>query len=239
MKIYGYERCEEMSDDESLLELKEATIDCTYDELEKIASFIEYALEEWRKLGETYAHVHYCDWDKRWNKNSSDFIISRRDEDGMNSEDVVNSELEHVEYKLPVRVFPYDSSLDPIIYAHEVFMHEKYENLLKEYREEFSKYGYELEGALYWNEFMYWQNVSAERIPYKNGYECFFKVNVKKDGAFVRYDAGDDTLLGDSISFSSISLDEEELIVRLFEWDDSESSDMNHMLEIVKELHGK
>ena len=57
MKIYGYERNEEMLDNENLLELKEATIHCTYDELKKIALFLEYALEEWQQLGEAYGHL--------------------------------------------------------------------------------------------------------------------------------------------------------------------------------------
>ena len=123
--------------------------------------------------------------------------------------------LRYVEGDFQVRVFPYEPNRNAAICEHESAMHELCQNIMKQHNEDFKNHGYELEGALYWNEFGDWRRVYSDRIPYKDGYHCFFRIDVKKDGEYVSYDSGEDTLLADMIHFSEISYDGEELNARL------------------------
>lgn len=73
MKIYGYKK-----EDENLICLEEATIQCTYEELSKLAQFINDSLDEFVK-GKHYddnAHIHFRDWSESWTEEESDFIIA-------------------------------------------------------------------------------------------------------------------------------------------------------------------
>jgi len=239
MEIFGYEKSEILYEyEEKLLELREATIHCTYDELENILSFMAYAKEEWIRLGETYGHVHYRDWDGSWKRRSyetPDLIITKGE--ASTSSDEVVVELEPTEDDSQIRVVPYDSSLDSIIYTHENAVHALCKNEMTRYNKAFKQHGYELDGAIYWNEFGDWRRAYSERIPYKDGYNCFFRVGVKKDGKYVSYDAGEETLLADTIYLSEISHDGEALNVRLYDEDENSLAEVfAGMLEIVKSL---
>ena len=68
MEIVGYDKEYEFTD-----KLKEATITCTYDELKKIASFINTVLKECENSKKCC--LHFRDYEKEWNKLSSDLII--------------------------------------------------------------------------------------------------------------------------------------------------------------------
>jgi len=76
MKIYGYEKAKHEIDGEELLELREATIECSLDELKKIILFLEHTLKAHSLVDKTnLCHSHYRDWEKDWSENSPDFII--------------------------------------------------------------------------------------------------------------------------------------------------------------------
>lgn len=76
MKIYGYEK-----DGVDLLELKEASILCKVEEIQKIIDFLQNVkkeLEDARETTEMY-HSHYRDWDKEWEKGAPDLIVVTED----------------------------------------------------------------------------------------------------------------------------------------------------------------
>ena len=68
MEIVGYDRDDLFTD-----HLKEATITCTYDELKRIASFIDTVLKECDENGKCC--LHFRDYAKEWDSKSSDLII--------------------------------------------------------------------------------------------------------------------------------------------------------------------
>ena len=72
MKIYGYKE-----NSNEFVELSEASIECTMDELKKITKFFLEIYEQHKKTqGKTeYCHSHYRDWDEDWNENGSDLIV--------------------------------------------------------------------------------------------------------------------------------------------------------------------
>lgn len=72
MKIVGYTS----SDEESFVQLEEATITCTINELDKIIEFLNYVkiTNSDNELAVT-THSHYRDWDEKWTNISSDLII--------------------------------------------------------------------------------------------------------------------------------------------------------------------
>jgi len=72
MKVYGYEKS-----NEDFVELREASIECTMDELDRIIKFLQNTKEQHNKAkGKTeICHSHYRDWDKEWSKEQSDIII--------------------------------------------------------------------------------------------------------------------------------------------------------------------
>ena len=219
------------------IEMEEIIIFSNLDELKKIHSFFEYATEQYSEPGKMPDfHLHYRDWDKAWTEDSTDLIIMTGEENDSSDEDS-DSELEPEQSDFLVRIFPYDPNLDSLIYEHENTMRKICQNLIKKYSEEFKQYGYELECAIYWNEFMDWRRAFSERIPYKDGYNCFFRIGVKRDGKYVCYDAGEETLLTDTICFSNISYDREELIARLYDEDEkSLANTFERMLKIAKSL---
>lgn len=75
MIIYGYEK-----DSEDLLKLEEASILCSVTELEKIICFLIEVKKEHEKIASNIeiCHSHYRDWDKEWDKSSSDLIIATK-----------------------------------------------------------------------------------------------------------------------------------------------------------------
>ncbi|MDR0919387.1 MAG: hypothetical protein LBM93_09115 [Oscillospiraceae bacterium] len=58
--------------------LKEVTLTCTIEEIDKLIEFLSYVKEKHKKSMEvsTYTHSHYRDWDKNWTTDHTDFIIS-------------------------------------------------------------------------------------------------------------------------------------------------------------------
>lgn len=74
MKAYGYEE-----DGEICLELEEATLICSIEEIEKLIVFLQMVKERHKDISKEVdfesCHTHYRDWDKEWEDSSSDFII--------------------------------------------------------------------------------------------------------------------------------------------------------------------
>ncbi len=78
MKAYGYDRANEEA--EAPMELKEVSLQCTTEQLDKMISFLNYVREHSVKHPVQYKegecdHFHYRDWLKTWTKKESDFII--------------------------------------------------------------------------------------------------------------------------------------------------------------------
>lgn len=73
MKIYGYKK-----DDNNLMCLEETTVQCTYEELSKLAQFFKDSLDEFAKMKNDAenAHIHFRDWSDSWTEEDSDFIIA-------------------------------------------------------------------------------------------------------------------------------------------------------------------
>ena len=78
MKIYGYDN------DGNFVDLKEATIECSADELKNLSDFLTYAesLHNSENIRDKYCHSHYSDWyrtntslSENTVRSSSDLII--------------------------------------------------------------------------------------------------------------------------------------------------------------------
>lgn len=80
LQIYGYEY--DKDDSDIPLELIEASIYCTIEELDKIIKFLQYVRGEFEKEENSrfQCHEHYRDWDKEWLKESADLIIINNNE---------------------------------------------------------------------------------------------------------------------------------------------------------------
>ena len=79
MIITGYQVDDAEREFSTMLTLREGTISCTIDEVDKIIEFLRFAKEEYeflRNHPEPSYHFHYSEWNKEWTCNSSDFIIS-------------------------------------------------------------------------------------------------------------------------------------------------------------------
>ena len=72
MRIFGYQK-----DGQELLELREATISCRLDELDKIIDFLIEVRKKHASVAEItpMCHSHLRDWDNTWKKGDPDFII--------------------------------------------------------------------------------------------------------------------------------------------------------------------
>ena len=72
MKVFGYSK---ISD--TLLELKEVSIQCNLEDLDKIISFLQEVNNKHSNINcdVDLCHSHFRDWDKKWNNDSSDIII--------------------------------------------------------------------------------------------------------------------------------------------------------------------
>ncbi|MCL1989646.1 MAG: hypothetical protein FWG67_02025 [Defluviitaleaceae bacterium] len=72
MKVYGYEL-----KTEKFVTLKEASIACSMEELDKIIEFLQHVSESHKKaIGKTdFCHSHYQDWDSEWNQENTDLIV--------------------------------------------------------------------------------------------------------------------------------------------------------------------
>lgn len=71
MKVYGYDI------EDNFHELREGSIECTVEELDKLCQFFLHVREQHKKaIGKTeMCHSHYRDWDKDWNGENSDVIV--------------------------------------------------------------------------------------------------------------------------------------------------------------------
>jgi hypothetical protein len=79
MKAYGYERGNE--DAESPLELREATLALTVNEISTVIAFLQHAKEKFSQ-GEPvaeHAHVHFRDWLPGWTDSEADIVILYED----------------------------------------------------------------------------------------------------------------------------------------------------------------
>jgi hypothetical protein len=77
MKAFGYQK-----DKNKLLELREVSILTTIKELETIIKFLQYTKDAHSKIIEKdeivrdeLIHSHFRDWNKNFEKGSSDFIV--------------------------------------------------------------------------------------------------------------------------------------------------------------------
>ena len=71
MKAYGY------NTKNKFVELKEVSLECSPEELKKIAEFLSYAdkLHNSEQCKNGYCHSHYRDWGKDFKAGTSDLII--------------------------------------------------------------------------------------------------------------------------------------------------------------------
>ncbi len=72
MKIVGF-----TNDEDKDVELREATLSCTIEELDRFIEFITEIRDIHKKfIDETeLLHSHYRDWDNEWNETSTDIVI--------------------------------------------------------------------------------------------------------------------------------------------------------------------
>lgn len=73
MKVYGY-----MENSSECIELEEASIYCSIEELDNIIQFLQFAKEQHMKVRNTtpMCHSHYRDWNKMWKKEETDLILA-------------------------------------------------------------------------------------------------------------------------------------------------------------------
>ncbi len=58
------------------MELREATVHCTIEELDNIIEFLIQVRDEHKPYGnDGTCHTHYRDWDRSWTDEQSDFIV--------------------------------------------------------------------------------------------------------------------------------------------------------------------
>jgi hypothetical protein len=64
--------------------LREFTLTCSIEELEKLIEFLSFTKETHKKALElgNYVHSHYRDWDKTWTEKQTDFIVLSVDKSG-------------------------------------------------------------------------------------------------------------------------------------------------------------
>ena len=73
LKAYGY-----IGNSEEMVELKELTIKCDIDEIDKMISFLKITKQRHEYFADSgeVAHTHYRDWDKEWESEELDVIIT-------------------------------------------------------------------------------------------------------------------------------------------------------------------
>lgn len=71
MKIYGYTK------ENEFVQLKEATLECSLEEIKCIANFLKYAdvFHNSENCRNEYCHSHYRDWCDKFDEKSSDLIV--------------------------------------------------------------------------------------------------------------------------------------------------------------------
>lgn len=72
MRVFGYQKSSER-----LLELEEASIVCSIEELDKLIKFLnEVRTDHYAVKNQSdRCHSHYRDWDSAWKNNEPDIIV--------------------------------------------------------------------------------------------------------------------------------------------------------------------
>lgn len=76
MRMYGHRRGEEQTAD-SAVELQDVAIEIDEEFLLALQGFVQYALDDLRRLGPEYSHVHFQDKCKSWRETWPDIILMR------------------------------------------------------------------------------------------------------------------------------------------------------------------
>ena len=79
----------------------------------------------------------------------------------------------------------YDNSCDSFICEHEETMCSRLQKIVAPYKEMFSRYGVKLSDTIFWTD---QRATSSERLPFCEGYSCFFSVEIERNGEVVCYD---------------------------------------------------
>lgn len=132
--------------------------------------------------------------------------------------------------------FIYTSDKDDEIVKHEKIMLEKYLDILDSYRAIFEQYNCSLKVGCGWENFLKKEH-SANRLPFKNGYECYIYCEVLKDGKEVRIGSNDGEVdyyaLSVSWTISSIERRFFKRIVSLSLDTDDIENDMNELFQLL------
>jgi len=134
-----------------------------------------------------------------------------------------------------MKKFKYELKTDPIICEHEDFMKDMHQNIIKSYEDKFFEYGYKLKYGLGWYNFIKNEG-SLERLPFVNGYGCYFSVGVEKNGEVVCYDKEEGATLGIDFNISSITRFFFHLNVILCDDTDDIIEEMDKLLKIATSL---
>jgi hypothetical protein len=83
MRAYGYEawQPEDGPDNPTLLELREVTLLCSFEEIRRVARFVNdivAKIDSGHFTGKLEGHVHFQDEDGNWTTEDADFIVAWR-----------------------------------------------------------------------------------------------------------------------------------------------------------------
>lgn len=95
--------------------------------------------------------------------------------------------------------FIYRDEISNIVEMYEEEQYTKCSRIIEQYKNLYAKYGCEIDFGLFWDDngvFRY-----HKRPPFKDGYQCWFGYEIKKDGQCVCYDETENAMLGDSEGF--------------------------------------
>jgi hypothetical protein len=77
MRMYGHRKCDEQTL-ESGIELEDVVIEVDEPFLVALRDFVQYALDDMRRLGPDYDHVHFQDKCRVWRESWPDIILIRK-----------------------------------------------------------------------------------------------------------------------------------------------------------------
>lgn len=83
--------------------------------------------------------------------------------------------------------FIYASDKDEIIIKHEEIMLKKYSNIILGYKSKFEPYNCSLKVGCGWMNLLKKEHLT-NRLPFKNGYECYVYCRVERNGEVIRYE---------------------------------------------------
>ncbi len=79
MRAYGHPRGAGPDDIAPPIELRDIAIEADEAFLEALRDFAQYALDDMRRLGEAYDHVHFQDKCENWRDDWPDIVLIRRE----------------------------------------------------------------------------------------------------------------------------------------------------------------